>query len=56
MKKNGVKARRGKWWVIGAPYVWLMLMLMIPFLYLLSVSLSEMVQGGGYLPRWWLVF
>ena len=50
MKKNGVKARRGKWWVIGAPYVWLMLMLMIPFLYLLSVSLSEMVQGGGYLP------
>ena len=50
MKKNAVKARRGKWWVIGAPYVWLMLMLMIPFLYLLSVSLSEMVQGGGYLP------
>ena len=29
MKKNGVKARRGKWWVIGAPYVWLMLMLMM---------------------------
>ena len=50
MKKNAVKARRGKWWVIGAPYAWLMLMLMIPFLYLLSVSLSEMVQGGGYLP------
>ena len=50
MKKNGVKTRWGKWWVIGAPYLWLLLMLMIPFLYLLSVSISEMVQGGGYLP------
>ena len=36
--------------MIGSPYTWLLFMLMIPILYVLNVSVSEMVQGGGYMP------
>lgn len=50
MRNNLLRSKWGRWLVIGGPYTWLLLMLMIPFLYLLHVSVSEMVQGGGYLP------
>ena len=39
---------KGKWAVIGLPYVWLIVMLLIPFLFLFQVSISEMVSGGGF--------
>ena len=47
-QKKGFKI--GRFAVIGTPSVWLLLLLVVPFLYLINVSLSEMVQGGGYLP------
>ena len=50
MRNSLLRSKWGRWLVIGGPYTWLLLMLMIPFLYLLNVSVSEMVQGGGYLP------
>ena len=50
MRKSLMRSKWGRWAVVGVPYTWLLLMLMIPFLYLLNVSVSEMVQGGGYLP------
>lgn len=49
MKKNVLKTRSGKWLVIGAPYIWLLLMLMTPFLFMLGVSLAEPVPGGGFM-------
>ena len=50
MYKSFLRSKWGRWLVIGSPYTWLLFMLMIPFLYLLNVSVSEMVQGGGYMP------
>ena len=43
-----LKSSRGKWAVIGLPYFWLIVMLLLPFLFLLQVSISEMVSGGGF--------
>lgn len=40
----------GKWTVIGLPSTWLILALLIPFLFLLMISLAEMVSGGGFMP------
>lgn len=39
----------GKWSVIGTPYLWLIVMLLVPFIYLFMISLAEMVQGGGFM-------
>lgn len=50
MKNSRLRSRGRRWLVIGTPYLWLLLMLMIPFAYLLNVSVSEMIEGGGYLP------
>ena len=34
--------RNGRWAVIGAPYLWLLLFFMLPFLIVLKISVSEM--------------
>lgn len=48
MKSFTFKSLRGKWLVIGVPYIWLVLMLLIPLLFLFQVSVSEMLSGGGF--------
>ncbi|GHA71700.1 putrescine ABC transporter permease [Formosimonas limnophila] len=40
----------GKWTVIGIPYFWLFVMLLVPFIYLAMISVAEMVSGGGFMP------
>ena len=44
-----LKSSLGKWAVIGLPYFWLLVMLLLPFLFLGQVSVSEMENGGGFL-------
>lgn len=39
----------GKWLVIGLPYFWLLVMLLLPFLFLGQVAVSEMQTGGGFM-------
>lgn len=42
MRKQSIALQMGaRWLVIGGPYTWLLLMLMIPFLYLLNVSVCQ---------------
>lgn len=45
---KALKLLKGKWLVIGVPYLWLILMLLVPFLFLFQVSISEMLSGGGF--------
>lgn len=48
MKKNILSSPMGRWLVIGLPYFWLILILLVPFVYLGNVSVAEMESGGGF--------
>ena len=43
-----LNSSKSKWTVIGIPYFWLIMMLLLPTLYLFQVAISEMQPGGGF--------
>ena len=49
--RRSVKARSGRFVVVGTPFLWLLVFFLLPFLVVLRISLSEM-QGAGFSPLW----
>ena len=39
------RALRGRWWVIGAPYLWLLVFFLIPSLVTVKIALSPLISG-----------